>query len=49
MDPMSPVGMLWEWKVLLLFRGNGKEHGNGLVEMGRNGNTTFCHFLSTPI
>ena len=44
MGPVGPVGISWEWEVLLYFRGNGKEHGNGLMGIGGNGNATFPHF-----
>jgi len=44
MGTVSPVGIPREWEVLLLFRRNGKEHGNGLVRMGGNENTIFSHF-----
>jgi len=41
MGPMGPVGIPWELEVLIYFRENEKEHGNGLVRMGGNDNTIF--------
>jgi len=41
---MGHVGIPWEWEVLLYFRGNGKERGNGLVAMVGNDNTLHFPF-----
>ena len=41
MDPVGPMCIPWEWEIPILFRANGKEHGNGLMALGGNQNTTF--------
>jgi len=41
---MGFTGIPWECEVLLQFRGNWNEYGNGSVGIWGNKNITFFHF-----